>query len=716
MMSGGGRRVAYYVPSWDRSIERLGHDDVAQVEDAVEKYVRDPTLPGLNRERIRDTAISLYSFRASKELRVLVNKEGEVEMLLEAGHHDDVYQRAKRITLLSHRDSGRLRYIEVGARRRDRPESAPAAVAPEPSTGGLLDHWSDEELSRAGIPAEALTLVRSVRSEDDLEDLDLEFALLLVDLIGQDFAEWSRPKLDPEAEAEQRLLAAFEDFGVLAGFTHFLEPAEARRLASAPIEDWMVYLHPEQRETVLRRYSGPAMVRGGPGTGKTVVALHRAVHLARTLPASEGPILFTTYLRNLAPVLSSLYGRIPGAPAGRVEFVGIDSLANRFLRKHGQEVPVERAAVNAALSSAFNRTGAAWGRFRGEGITRDYLRTEIAQVVKGRGLDHVGDYLPPFQRIGRRTPLQDAQRRAVWALREEWDAEMERRGTVDFVDRMRRARDVARALPEPAYRAAIVDEAQDFSEVGIQFVHALVDPGRRGDRPDSLLIVGDGAQRVYAGGFRPLGAGIDVRGRSTVLRLNFRTTRQIMEAALAVAGDVDVEDFEATRRRGEEVARSLREGPRPSLRMFEDEAHQQEHLIQRIRDVTGEGRGFGDILVATSTNEREKSIRSALVASGIPVEPLSDYDGVPSETVKVGTFDRSKGLEFKVVILPFLSESEFPRRAPDGQGTAERDEERQDGLSRLFVAMTRARDLLLLISATDVIDEIQRNEAFFEWR
>jgi hypothetical protein len=712
----GERRVAYSWRSWSASVARLGSNDMAQVEDAVEKYVMNPTSPGLNRERIRDTRVALFSIRASDDLRILVHKTGALEVLLEAGHHDDVYERAKRMKTVRLGDRGGLRYVVLRGRA-ESPQVDTTGYGAESDGGGpLLDHWSDEELAAAGVPTELLPQVRAVSEVGDVEGFDIEVGVLLLDLIGTDFATWSRPVLDPEMEEEQALLADLEDYGILAGFSRFLEPQEARRLAAAPIEDWMVYLHPSQREVVLRRFTGSARVRGGPGTGKTVVALHRAAELARRLPESEGRILFTTFVKTLPPVFERLYHRIPGAPLGRVHFINVDSLAKRFLEEQRRPVALELRDTDSAFATVVRQTGTPWQRLLDAGFTKSYLKDEVLFVLKGRGLEQPEQYLTGFQRHGRRTPMGREQREAVWALMQAWDAELAARCTVTFPDRVRAARDVARALEEPHYRAVIVDEAQDISQVGMEFLHALVNP--RGDRPrpDSLLVVGDGAQRIYPGGFRLLSAGVDVRGRTAVLRTNFRTTRQIMEAALAVAGGVEVDDLEEEYRRGEQAVESLRDGPRPSLRMFITTEDELARVAQRIMDLVGGGRDLGDMLVAVATNPQVNLVTGYLKRAGVPVEKLTDYDGETTPRVKIGTYKRSKGLEFKAVLLPFLSHRSFPYGRESNQSDEEWDEVRQMGLAELFVAMTRARDVLIVTAGEDVLPEIQRAETLLEWR
>lgn len=713
----GGKQYAFDGPRWRAALGRLSPVNRTQILKAVDKYFENRTRVGLHLERLEDTKLNLFSFKASDDLRVIVEKVGGLQVLVDAGHHDATYERAKRMRRVLDRRREILEYVligESGEERVARESHDPVASVRLPTEAGLLDHWTDFQLRVAGLTNEEAALARTLREIPEVTALDEQLADRILDLATTTPDQWAAPVLDEEAETERRLRALFETFSVLAGFTRLMDAGEARRLAAAPIEDWMVFLHPDQRDVVRRNHAGPAYVRGGPGTGKTVVALHRAVELSGRLPADRGRILFTTFVRTLPAVFKQLHLRIPGADPERVEFVNVDGLAHEFLQAHGGSPNRNDREIDGAYASAIRSDGP-WRALVDVTFTAGYLKDEIRSVIKGRGIDTVHEYLS-IARVGRGTPMQESHRRAVWALHEAWDVRMRERGTVDYNDRVRIARDRARAHGRPLFAAAIVDEAQDISQVGIEFIHALLTGGPGPSGPDQLLIVGDGAQRVYPGGFRLLNAGVDVRGRTTVLRLNFRTTRQIMEAALAVAGGVEIEDLEENYRRGDQMVASLRDGPRPSLRIFDDRAKELAHVAERIHHLVGDGRDPGDILVAASANWQVEEALAALRAAGIPAMALLNYDGVTTPYVKVGTNLRSKGLEFKIVFVPHLDEELFPRRRPANQTDEERAEERAQGLARLFVAMTRARDLLFLTSSGDPIIELQKAESLLEWR
>jgi superfamily I DNA/RNA helicase len=690
-----------YGRDWWASLSRLDGIAARQVNDAMSIFCTDPGRPGLNLELLNGSR-RLHTIRASKSIRILLAREGDVSVFLEAGAHDDIYNRAARMRFVANPATGFVGLVPIDVagddeanERRLLAERRQTTLDYARDVVGVLDHWSDAELLEVGFTDIEIGVLRTCAAEDELCLLDLpgDRLELAIDLLELAPEQWRNPSLDPAAEAERRIREVL--LASPQSFTQLFPPEEAARIAAAPIEDWMVFLHPDQRAAIERRHSGPARVRGSAGTGKTVVGLHRAAALARRFEADgeSGKVLFTTYIKSLPPVFASLFARLPLAAVDQVEFINIDKLAFRICRESGDRPQLEPRAIDAAFASAY-RTVVQAGSPLAE-LSRDYLRTEVQAVIKGRGLRSVEDYLA-IDRTGRRTRFTEPLRRQMWLLKEEWDRQMAQRGTIDFTDVILRARDHARRLPAPAYRAAIIDEAQDLTLVGLQLIRALIN-GQSGDRPDGLMVVGDGAQRIYAGGFTLKQAGIDVRGRTTVLKVNYRNTRQIINAAMAVAGDQVVDDLGDEQRRGDAAPESARDGIKPVLKCCTSHLDELGFVVRAIADLTSSGTmSIADFAVAAATNDQAKQIREALSAAGIECQTLESYDGQPTDAVKVGTHHRIKGLEFKVVFLPFLGAADFPRSQVPGQGDLEYAEATELAVSCLFVAMTRARDGLFL--------------------
>lgn len=462
---------------------------------------------------------------------------------------------------------------------------------------------------------------------------------------------------------------------------------ELRGIMAAPIEDWMVFLHPDQAALVDRSFAGPARVRGAAGTGKTVVALHRARHLARE---RGGKILFTTYVANLPRVFARLFARFAPEWRRQVEFLHVHAWANRYLRAKRVPFRLDGDGMYQAYNEAYRRIVRHHPDLDAYGWR--YLREEIDWVIKGRGLRQLEDYLA-LARTGRGTPLARGMREQVWSLVEEYDAQLRRRGIIDFGDLLTRALEHVREAGEGSpYRAVIVDEVQDLTEIALRLTYELA--GR--DRADGLFLVGDGQQAVYPGGFALAHIGIDVRGRSTHLRVNYRNTQQIVGAARRVVGatfdDGDEQPSEAAA--VDDVV--LRTGARPRIGGHETlHAHDRAVVEDVTRACERPDVRPGDVAVLVPTNALVRHYVQLFTASSTATQPLDRYDGRSNERVKVGTYQRAKGLEFKHVVLARLDPEGLDEDVRHGEDPASHAE-RIDLLRRqLFVAMTRARDQLV---------------------
>lgn len=691
----------------------LGPGDAKAVHSAVDQFSKNPDHPGLRLHPVKSRgAARLFTIRATNDIRILLAKQGNVYVFIEAGQHDAVYERAQRGAFVNTRSTSFVGFVD-GPALDPMPEVDAAWTVerhPSPAETGpsIVEHWTDAELRDiAGLHSTIIDSLRHCRDPEEVLDFDLDNETVdkVFRVLEETPEQWLQPALLEDASAlsgeEERLRAAITDTGAEWGLSRLYTPEEVADLLAAPIEDWMVFLHPAQRFVVDRNFTGPARVKGGPGTGKTVVALHRAARLARTLAGEANPaglpILFTTYIKSLPPVFEHLYGRLPGTATSptEVEFVNIDSLAHRLYRDAGGLHGPDIKEADKAFETAHRRVVTPMSPLAAGHITPDYLSDEIGTVIKGRGLQHLDEYLA-IERTGRRTPLREPQRRQVWALREEYDAEMARRGIVDFADILNAALAHARTFAAPRYRAAIVEEAQDLTLVGLRLVRALVNGPARDDPPDGLLLVGDAAQRIYPGGFRLAHAGINVSGRRSIeLTTHYRSTRQILDAAYAVAGDDVVEDMDASFRRGDAKVTIRRDGPVPTLSRYSSKGDELSGIVASVCEMVTAGRVRpGDVGILVTTNREADDYRRGLAAAGLDSIDLTKYRGDDTNAVKVGTWHRAKGLEFKVVHLPGLSEGRWPRRRAQGQSDVEYEEACSLELSCLFVAMTRARDQL----------------------
>ena len=701
-------------PGFFPSLNKLGASAAFRVLQGVQRFQANPSTPGLNFEKLKGRAGArrLWTFRASQSLRVLVAYEGSVVVVLSAGEHQAVYALADNSAFIVPR-TGAL--VLVGATDSD--GSAGDAVRPRVDTGpaedlgrSILEHWTNSELFRVGFDEAEVDVLRDVRDEEALLERwsNADKLDLVVDCMEKSPEQFFQPGMLNDGGATDFRNAIVER-GALSGLSSLLNAEEFTRLLEGPIEEWMLFLHPEQRAIVDRNYSGPARVRGSAGTGKTVVAIHRAAALAsRHATPTQPTVLFTTFIKSLPPVFANLYRRLPNAVPGGVEFVHVDSLANRVCREAGVVPALDPASINRAFDAAWSDVVRPATPLQTSRLTKSYLRDEIRQVIKGRGIDSLDEYLA-MERTGRRTRFTPAMRRQTWELREAWDRKLSAAGVKDFPDVVRMARDLARKRPGRTYESAIVDEGQDFTLVGLQFVQALVTPAGRPDTPNGLFIVGDGAQKIYPGGFTLAQAGIDVRGNSSVLRVNYRNSHEIIAAAMACTGSEEVNDLEESYRRGDDEVRGVttREGVRPCLVRGSDFGGQIRFIADTAkRFADSAGLDLGDIGVLAPTNKLAERTQGGLEAMDLDCQPLASFDGTSTNRIKVGTFKRAKGLEFKVVFLLGLAADSFPGPKRHWQTAEEHEERRALETTELFVAMTRARDGLFLLCDAEPCDAI----------
>ncbi len=449
------------------------------------------------------------------------------------------------------------------------------------------------------------------------------------------------------------------------------------------VESWMAWLHPDQSSLVKRSWNGPARIRGAAGTGKTVVALHRAKYLARH---SEGRILVTSFVKTVPSVQKALFQRLAPELADRVEFATLHSWALRLLRQRGHKVDVDDQAARSTFYRAWAHAGRGSSPFTSS--VPDYWRDEIQVVIKGRGITDPEEYYA-LDRIGRRTNLRRPQREAVWELYCEYERLMSERGILDWQDVLLKARAEVLANPVTNYESVIVDEVQDISVVGLQLLHALV-----GDRRDGLLLVGDGQQSVYTGAFTAAEAGISLTGRAVVLRRNYRNGAEILTRALEVVANDEFADLEGALEPGSRHVDVARPGGRVTEVTATDERSAIESLLTAVADLVADGVRPGDLAVLCATNDRALTWRRRLEKAGIGAVSLKDYDGLPVNLVKAGTYQRAKGLEFAHVFIPDL------HLTPKARTQYESDEAFRERCElehrQLFVAMTRARDGLWL--------------------
>jgi superfamily I DNA/RNA helicase len=446
-----------------------------------------------------------------------------------------------------------------------------------------------------------------------------------------------------------------------------------RRALHGSVEDWMTFLHPDQNALVRRSWNGPARISGSAGTGKTVVAVHRAVHLARRTP---GRILFTAYVKSLPRSARGKLALLDSGCLDRVDFMSLHGWAFDFLRDRGRPIKVKREAIDLCFKLA-------WAKLPGQAALtaiahHDFWREEIDDLIKGRGITELNQYLE-LRRRGRGT-LRGPHRHIVWELFQRYEQRRQADNLYDFNDMVSHTLAEVRRRPvDPPYAAVIVDEAQDLNLIQMKLAHAII-----GDVPNGLLLVGDGRQNVYHHSYRLAEAGLSIRGdRAQVLRINYRNTAAVHAAAQQIGRGqafddpdgfaVDADDSIVVIIEGGAVDDYT--GPAAGLKAA---------MIKAIKAKNDPG----SCAVLCERRSAVKHWLTELQRAGLDAQDLDDYDFTSTNRVKVGTVDRSKGLEFKHVFLPQWHHYAIPAALPETPAA-----DRAELLGRrAYVGVTRARD------------------------
>ncbi|MGK8553278.1 UvrD-helicase domain-containing protein [Nocardia gipuzkoensis] len=452
-----------------------------------------------------------------------------------------------------------------------------------------------------------------------------------------------------------------------------------------PFQHWMTFLDPDQEALVSRTYTGPARLAGPAGTGKTVVALHR---MARQAKRSTGRQLYTTFVKTLANCQETYFRRLAPGTEGRVHFASLHSWAMDFLAQRIAPPNLDPVGADRAFAQVWERARADFEAVEPHG---SYWREEIDRVIKGREINDL-DVYQHVERHGRNgIRLDDTQRADVWhKLYVPYVREMRRRGISDYSDVIAIA--LAEIRNEPLaqpYDAVVVDEVQDMTLAGLRLAHAIA--GGNGSSP--LLLLGDGQQQVYAGGWRMADAGITLRGRGEILRVNYRNRRRVWENAAGIDAVNALGDFDG------ESGVSLRDAdvtlPDGAVQIWRGpDQYLESALVTGIREC---GRPLADIAVLTRTNLEADRIVGALDAVGIATLPLTEFDGKPCAAVKVGTVHRAKGLDFAAVFHPTWSSGAAPPTGASRERAELADRQR-------LVAITRARDYAWIGVRDDRLD------------
>jgi hypothetical protein len=645
-------------------------------------------------DRAKDT--NFWSVRVNADIRIIVHRTASGILLAYVDHHDDAYKWAERRKIERHPTTGAMQLVEVRERIEEveiiRPkavEAEPAAVAiaakPAPR---LFDNLRKFELMAFGVPEDWVDDVRKA-TEDTLFDiiahLPQEAQEALLKLAVGEKPEPPQPapaQADPYAHPD-----AQRRFRVLTNVD------ELRQALDYPWDKWAVFLHPAQSALVERDFSGPTRVSGSAGTGKTIVALHRAVHLARS--RVDARVLLTTFSKALA---NALRGKLASLLASEpliarritvkaITTVGYDLYAERF----GQPQIAAPVLIQSLIAKAA-------ADVEGHRFQPQFLFGEWTDVVDAWQLKTWEAYRD-VSRLGRKTRIGGKQREILWAIFEQVRAGLSERKVVTWAEVFGALADRMAAGEKRPFDYAIVDECQDLGVAEARFLGALA-----AVQPNGLFFAGDLGQRIFQQPFSWKALGLDVRGRSFTLRINYRTSHQIrMHADRLLPSTVSDVDGNAEGRRG---TMSMFDGPAPSVTICKDEGKEAEVVGAWIAERLREGVPAEEIGVFVRSDAELKRARAAVKFAGARSTELDEKAGAEAGLVAISTMHFAKGLEFRSVAVMACDDEVIPlqERIESVADDADLQEVYDTERHLLYVACTRARDHLL-VSGVDPVSE-----------
>ena len=672
--------------SFFEAFEEVPRKVQRKVREFLTRFREDPRSRGINYEPIQAADPHVHTVRIGDDYRgiVLHPDSGDVYVLVWVDHHDEAMAWAKRKRFDIHPRTGALQCLTLDDRGAVAVPVAGPATEPNKASKAkpLFAAFTRDQLFDLGVPEVLLAAIGNITTEEELDRIAATFPAeaseALYGLASGMTYEAVKADIYHKVEPAPSLEVAIRHPDTLRRFVIVESDAALQGMLDAPLSKWRVFLHPTQRKLVERDFNGPAKVTGGAGTGKTVVAMHRAVHLAKTVfTASQDRILFTTFTRNLAEAIDANLQELDATAHQKIVVRHIHAIANEVIRQAGLRFdPLDDEDALEGWRDAIKDASTALPYNDPE-----FYAAEFAEVVLAQGVTDLETYLVA-KRIGRKGQLPRTSREPVWQVMERFQSNCDTSGRMTWPMMVAKAASYLQQhqLPSP-YCAVVVDESQDMTAAEWRLIRCLAPSGS-----NDLFLVGDAHQRIYG---RPIvlsRCGILVTGRSRRLRINYRTTEEIRRWACGLLDGMSFDDLDGQSERQDGYT-SLMHGPAPRVVQVGSWSAAATPVIEHIREVLAGQIQPQDICIVTPTHHRRSTLAKAIDAAGIPILELDKNLPKDSQTgVRLGTFHRVKGLEFRQVILVCEDKAIDPLEPKDR--------------CQVFVAATRARDGLMVCRVT----------------
>lgn len=663
----------------------------------VEKFKTDPKSSGLNYEKLHFTS-NMYSIRVDQSYRciVLSPDSGDVYILLWVDNHDDAYNWAKKHTCAVNKETGCLQILETQTIIEETHKDV--SKDDENIEETFFSKFKDKELMSIGVDEKIIDYVKKIDTEEELENYrkylpeevyEALFYLLSGDSIEEVYNYIYSDKVENIDTTDFN--RALENQSSQRRFYIVEDDDELMQMLNAPLEKWRVFLHPSQRKLIEKNYNGPVKVLGGAGTGKTIVAMHRAKFLAKQSSFFENrKILFTTFTKNLSLDISENLKKIcDDKTFQNIEIVNLDSWVHNFLSKHGYKNKIiyddktkdlwDKALVIKSNELEFDDS---------------FFKEEWKRIVQPQGINTLELYIKA-SRIGRGTRLNRKQRKLIWEVFEEYRYLLISNNCKEVDDAINDAINLINSSNDDIkYSSIIVDEAQDFGMRAFKLLRALVD-----EKENDMFIVGDAHQRIYGHKVTLSQCGINIRGRSKKLKLNYRTTEEIRKWAVSLLEGEIIDDLDDGKDSNSDY-KSLYNGPKPEVKHFniyDEEVKYIKEYIENIKKSNNDSK----ICIVVRTQKLVDDYYKYLSSNEIETIKISrnHKDDLSNSSVRLATMHRVKGLDFDHVIIASMNKGIVPLESNEkSEEELINNENIQKEKSLIFVAATRAKKSLLVTS------------------
>lgn len=688
------------------SLTKLNNNEQKAVKLTVFDLQQNLANPRLQFHRIDGSKDpNFWSIRVNRDIRLIVHKSKSSLLVVYVDHHDDAYKWALRRRIETHPQTGVAQIVEVRERVQEVPVTLPRGDEGQPTVHSSDSHrtskpalffkLSEEDILNVGVPSDWVEDIRNATEDnffDVAQHIPYEAAETLMDYVGtgtlvvpnESITEVD-PFLQPDAQRRFRALDNRKDIEQALNF---------------PMDKWALYLHPVQQQLVDESFTGPARIAGSAGTGKTVVALHRAARILREHP--EAKLLLTTFSSPLSNALEYKLRMLMHRDLTieqRVSFLPFDGVATElFTLAHGHNPKIAKLEhVKRSLNKAVEENNL-------KGFSDRMLLSEFQRVIDAWQIENLDAYAE-VPRLGRKNQLGKRQREKLWPVFRRTKEILSSQHRYTLATVFGKVAAYYRDRPVKPFSHIIVDESQDLGVPELKMIAAI-----KSDDTDSLFFAGDLGQRIFAEPFSWFNLGIDVRGRTRSLRVNYRTSREIRCAAEKLLPKVirDVDGIEEDRSHTVSVFNDVA----PEVLVHRSEEEEIRLVAATIGEALKDGVLPEEIGVfVRSTNELSRARRAVEKTDQASLQLSSKIEDKTGRIV-IGTMHLAKGFEFRMVIVMACDEGILPshNRLSTVADEHELDEVYNTERNLFYVAITRAREKLVVSGvspATEFIADLR---------